>query len=224
VYFAHYPASTVVSTPGDYIRLSLAYMNDGELDGHQLLKPETVARMLTPQAEFASRREKVGLIWLIGDEGELSYHFGHGGAHMFGWRNDFRAYPTQDFAVVVATNQWGITLTKTEPAIIADFISLWLRYNRENGADRSDIAHDWSWKSSYVVGLLLTEQLRGWIGATSPMTEEMIGEMAGGAVLTEGLANTAVAWDPDGVRAAVRDMLEVEMTLDTIDRSCSRAG
>jgi CubicO group peptidase (beta-lactamase class C family) len=54
VYFADFPAGAVVTTPGDHIRILLAYMNHGSYNGYQLLKPETVDTMLAVQVRTDS--------------------------------------------------------------------------------------------------------------------------------------------------------------------------
>ena len=214
VYFAEYPAGNVLSTPGDHIRLLLAYLNDGSLDGFELLEPASVDEMLTPQAEAFAGLD-VGLIWLLADHGGPTFNFAHGGAHMFGWNHLFVAYPEQDFALVVATNHWGQPLIDREPALIAEHVSAWLQFNPEDAADRVDLPDDWAWKTSYVMGLHFVEQL-GWIGVKAPLTDEQIDAMATGAVWHNGRANSRVGWNPDGFRAGMRDMRSTEMTLESI--------
>ena len=54
VYFAEYPAGAIFTTPADNMRLLLAYSNGGKYNGYQLLKPETVRLMLSPQLIGAS--------------------------------------------------------------------------------------------------------------------------------------------------------------------------
>jgi hypothetical protein len=83
IYFADFPAGTVVTVPGDHIRLLLAYMNEGRYNGYQLLKPETVLLMLTPQTRRAEGVD-IGLVWNLRRVGETNFDFSHSGAHMYG--------------------------------------------------------------------------------------------------------------------------------------------
>jgi CubicO group peptidase (beta-lactamase class C family) len=222
IYFADYPAGTVVTTPGDHIKLLLAYLSEGTYNGYQLLKPETVRLMLTPQ--LASRTQlgerDVGLIWGLRNYSRPDFDFEHAGAHMFGWYNDFRAYPKLGFAVAIAVNRWDMVLM-TEPTwrtphvLIADFIASWIQ-REQAGTLRAAEPTSWAWKTSYVVGLSMVEQLMGLLATTSPLTPEMIEAMA-----TKGTEYTPAAggqrtWDPAGFRAGVADMLAQPMTREGI--------
>ncbi|UCC39615.1 MAG: beta-lactamase family protein [Candidatus Aminicenantes bacterium] len=217
IYFADYPAGTVVTTPGDHIRLLLAYLNKGTYNDYELLKPETVELMLTPQLDEAlGGTVSLGLTWMLENIGKYDFNFGHSGAHMYGWMNTFRAFPKQDFAVAIATNHWAMQQNRyKEHRIIYSFISSWLR-SEELFVEQKTPASNWAWKTSYVVGLIMAEQLKGYLGIEGPVTSEMIESMAVGAKLRADAPNSSSGWDPDGFRAGMRDMLDVEMTLKAI--------
>ena len=203
IYFADYPAGTVVSTPGDHIRVLLAYMHQGRLGDYQLLKPETVEQMLEPQVEMGENA--LGLVWFLENLDETDVHFGHGGAHMYGWTNIYRAYREQDFALVVAANHWPMTHERyREHRAIAAFISEWLERD-----DPSVLSAPWAWKASYVMGLFMIEQMKGALGIEGPVTPAMVDLMATDA---KGDAGGRGLWDASGFRAGVHDMLTVEMT------------
>ena len=214
IYFADHPAGTVVTTPGDHIKLLLAYLNDGTYNGYQLLKPETVRLMLTPQTLRGERQ--VGLIWMLKNYGKPDFGFEHGGAHMFGWENIFSAYPEQDFAVSIATNRWDMVLW-SDPAwrspltLIEDFISSWIARERA-GTLRAVPKASWAWKTSYVIGLIMAEQLKGLLGTSSPVTPEMIETMARQGEEYAPGAGGQRTWDPAGFRAGMDDMLVQPMT------------
>ncbi len=218
IYFADYPAGTVVTTPGDHICLLLAYINKGNYHGYQLLMPETVRLMLT--AQIAMGDNALGLVWFLRNVNKPDFNFGHGGAHMYGWNNDFRAYPEQDFALVVATNHWNIASpaersAKREAQLISDFISSWLKHEQAE-FHRVQAPASWAWKTSYVIGLMMVESLKGSLGIESPLTHEMIEAMARGVKVRTEAENGVSVWDPAGFRAGVEDMLSVEMTLTGI--------
>ncbi len=213
IYFADYPAGNVVSIPGDHIKLLLAYLNDGTYNGYQLLQPETIKLMLTPQVEGFGGTVQIGLTWMLGDVGETDFSFGHGGAHMYGWHNDFQAYPELEFAVAVATNHWRLpsAAIDREYVLIEDFIVNWLQQrNATQEPDRS--LASWTWKTSYVMGLIVAENLTARLGIRSPLTPEMVDAMIASAKVGTAPAHGEAGWDADGFRAGVADILSVEMT------------
>ena len=216
IYFADYPAGTVVTIPRDHIKLLLAYLNEGTYNGYQLLKPETVKLMLTPQIEGALGDINLGLTWMLENIGKLDFNFNHGGAHMFGWTNNFRAYPKQGLAIAIFTNHWPMQQNRyKEHKVIFDFISTWLKYEEPN-LDRAPSSPDWAWKTSYVIGLITVDQLKGALGIEDPLSEEMINAMAEGAMLRSSSANSSSGWDPEGFRAGVADLMLVTMTIPNI--------
>ena len=208
VYFADFPAGTVVTKPSDHIRVLLAYMNHGSYNGYQLLKPETVDTMLSMQVTFDSANG-MGLVWFLRDTAKATFRFGHGGAHMFGWTNNYLAYPRQDFAIAVFTNQWPIRgLRYPETDLIAAFISSWLE--REAASPHpSRPMKSWTWKTSYVAGLTMVEQLKGMLGIVDPLTPEMVNTMAHAHPITV-LEDGVPVWDEAGFRAGVADMLSIK--------------
>lgn len=205
VYFADFPAGAVVTTPSDHIRVLLAYLNRGSYNGYQLLKPETVDTMLSVQVKMDTANAS-GLVWFLRDMGKPTFRFSHSGAHMFGWTNEYAAYPGQDFALAVFTNQWPIRTGRySESATISNFISQWLtRETKSPGVVRP--VKSWTWKVSYVAGIIMTEQLKGYIGVPQPVTAEVIDVMARARALPAA-ENGIATWDEDGFRTGVADML-----------------
>jgi len=216
MYFADYPAGTVVTIPRDHIKLLLAYMNDGAYNDYQLLQPETVKLMLEPHREDAFggaelTEIQLGLVWLLYRHGRYDASFSHGGAHMFGWNNDFRAYPGLDVAVAVFTNHWGMGTVDRENLFIFDFIRTWIM-NEEPFVEPTAPSADWAWKTSYVIGLLMTDSLKGMLGIPEPLTPDMIEAMAAGALLRDEHFNASAGWDADAFRTGVEDILSVDWT------------
>ena len=134
---------------------------------------------------------------------------------MYGWNNEFRAYPDQDFAIVVATNHWNVPNpaergAKRESQLICDFISSWLKREKANFR-RTQPAASWAWKTSYVIGLMIVDSTKGGLGIESPITPEMIEAMAVKAKVRTEAENGASVWDPAGFRAGVKDMMSIRM-------------
>lgn len=229
IYFADFPAGSLVSTPGQHIKLILAYLGGGTYNGYRLLQPKTVATMLTPQTD-AFPGTKLGLAWMLADvtgtadtSGGLanfkgtSASFSHGGAHMYGWYNDFRAWPGLDVAVAVATNHWRLPndAINRENVLIEDFIAGWIRADSHRpGPDRS--LDRWSWKTSYVAGLLYADQLTGQLGNPDPITPAMIDAMVAGARVGTASPGSDDGWDAAAFRAGIEDMIKVGQKPDSI--------
>jgi CubicO group peptidase (beta-lactamase class C family) len=218
IYFGDFPAGAVVTTPGDHIRLLLAYLNGGTLDGYRLLEPETVREMLTPQVNLTPE-VAVGLVWNLRDIGKPTRSFGHSGAHMWGWTNTFIAFPELDLAVAVSINQWSLpddaSTRYREATFIIELVKSWVERER---AGRLVIPpkQSWAWKVSYLAGMMVVERTNGMLGIDEPITEAMVDRMVGGADARSDLERGARRWDPDGFRAGIREMAAVEMRPDSI--------
>lgn len=214
IYFADYPAGNVWGTPGDLIRLALAYANGGTYHGYQLLKPETVKQMISVQATRGPNPDDaLGLVWWLRQVGKPDFNFAHGGLHMFGWTNEYRVYPGLDVAVAIATNEWdmvGNTNFKVTIAMVEDFVLKWLQDEQTGKHAVAQAQHTWGWKTSYVVGLIMAERLKGGLGIRSEITPQMVDAMATGVKL--GSKAAAEIWDSAGFRAGLADMSAVEMT------------
>jgi hypothetical protein len=186
VYFKDFPAGFLRTIPRDHIKVLLAYLNGGE-HNYRLLAPATVRDMLTPRVEFDGRGSlgggptMVGLGWMLGNLGQPTEWFGHGGAHMWGWVNDYRAYPKLDLAIAVSTNRWGRISDTSTPAhlhprvLIAEIAAEFL------AGRRSGAAMSWAWKRAYAVGLSFALEASWRLGMQEAITPEMVGSMIAGA-------------------------------------------
>ena len=106
--FDHPAASTFWSSAPDLARFACMHMNDGELDGARVLRPETARAMRTasPEATEAAKREpagnRYGISWgLEPFQGEPC--IAHTGG-MPGVATVVRAFPARRGAVVLLTN------------------------------------------------------------------------------------------------------------------------
>jgi CubicO group peptidase (beta-lactamase class C family) len=217
IFFADFPAGGIVTTPGDHIRVLLAYLNGGSYNGYKLLAPETVRMMLTPQTDSGPEglMGTVGLTWGLFNLGQPDHYFGHGGAHMYGWHNNYRAYPELGLALVIAVNEWPMLKTRyAAHNLIADFIVSWLRHEAMTGVHRP--AMPWAWKASYVVGLTMVQSVRA-LGITEPLPPDLVESMAAGAQIRHAGENGEPLWDAEGFRAGCADALEVEPSPEAIE-------
>jgi len=215
IYFADYPAGTVVTTPGDHIRLLLAYLNGGAYNGQRILEPETVNLILSPQVTNAWPNADLGIVWLLRNVGKKEFEFSHAGAHMYGWDNDFGAFPDLDLAFASFSNVWHMTGSSSIHQRITDFLVQWHRYEGSSSR-KAPAAKSWAWKTSYVAGLIMVENMKGRLGIQSPLTPSMIDAMATGTRMSPEARGDPALWDADGFGAGVSDMLKVEMTPEAV--------
>ena len=214
VYVGEYPAGGFIATPGDHLKLLLAMANQGSYHGYQLLKPETVKAMLTPQDAgpgFAGTR--AGLIWMLAESDTKVFQFQHGGAHMFGWYNMGQAWPEQGTAIVVAMNEWPLPTITGTVSMIQQFIGRWVADERSTVAATAEPSKQWAWKVSYLRGLLYIEAFNASIGIPTRLSEEEIARLAREAVVDP---ESNVSWDAEAFVAGARDMNQVEPTREAI--------
>lgn len=213
IYTVAYPAGGALGTPGDHIRLLLAYVNGGRLGSYQLLQPETVKEMLTLQlaGEIGDTPVNQGLIWFLGENGEFS----HGGSYMFGWQNTAIAYPQNDLTLVISQNSWSLPRGGNDLALIRDFIADWIR------SESPRIVHlendeSWRWKTSYAMGLILVEALVGAVGTPTKLDEDRVASLARRAHVMPGALNAERGWNADAFLAGVHDMQQIDITEEAI--------
>lgn len=217
IHIEDYPAGSLLTTSGDHIKLLLAYMNGGEYRGNRILEQETIASMLRPHASWPEMGMDIGLVWMLHNRDSAKENYGHGGAYMYGWSGNFFAYPKQDFAVSIMTNQWPMTDRMDVPDLISEFISIHLE-DEARGIMSPSKDHSWAWKTSYVTALLMMDEMKGSLGIESELTGDMIEAMISGAGISpSGLKGRSI-WDPDGFRCGIMDMQKVKMTREDISR------
>jgi CubicO group peptidase (beta-lactamase class C family) len=216
IYFADHPAGTVVSVPGQHIKLVLAYLGGGSYNGYRLLGPETVKQMITPQVRVSAELQW-GLVWWLRNVGQDEFSFSHGGDHMWGWSNELAAYPELDLAVAVSKNQWPIPNDspdrKRELQLIQNFIVGWIK--RERAGLPAPPPRSWAWKTSYVIGLMMAQSLAGVLGIDPELVAKSGEAMAkGGRGDVMGVAEPL--WDPAGFRAGLADLAPLAPTRDSV--------
>jgi hypothetical protein len=109
-------------------------------------------------------------------------------------------------------------MVSANPAVyqrVMEFIHAWLEHESVSAA-RPAVARSWAWKTSYVIGLMMAERLRGYLGIPEPITDAMIEAMATGAVVRAEQENGEPVWDADAFRVGMREMRDVPMTWEAI--------
>jgi hypothetical protein len=219
IYFEDHPAGTVVTKPSDHIRILLAMQHEGRYHDYQLLAPETVKEMLTPQTETGPDPEfepsQVGLVWNLHRWSTPGRSFDHAGAHMWGWTNRYVDFPDLDLAIAVFMNQWSLPddpagARYREAKLIIDLARGWVTREKA-GTARAPVARPWAWKVSYVAGLMTVYFTNVSLGIKDPISPATIEMMVKGAAPRPGKGGENV-WDPAGYRAGLRDLASAEPT------------
>src|SRR5229473_1311029 len=112
---AGWPAGSIFSSAQDLARFTIAFMNDGKLDGKQVLSPKVIALMSTPHAHVPGSEQSYGYgLSLSTDRGVKWVQ--HGGSRA-GYGSMIRMAPAQRFAVIIVANRSGSGMPKLAKAI-----------------------------------------------------------------------------------------------------------
>lgn len=130
---ASWPAGSIFSNVNDLSRFVIAFLNDGRIDGKQVLPPAVIRTLSTPRAKIPG--------------GEGSYGYGvqiakfrgvdlvsHGGSRA-GYGSSIRMVPSKKFGVIAVANRTGIGLNAT--AVKAMEIALPLAPRRTSAAPQT---------------------------------------------------------------------------------------
>lgn len=95
-------AGGIISTVGDQLKFARMHMNNGEIDGTQVLSGASTGAMQQPQVKAANLADEWGLGWMIFDiDGTKA--IGHGGTTN-GFQAALRMVPEKNFAISILTN------------------------------------------------------------------------------------------------------------------------
>nr|WP_070959323.1 serine hydrolase domain-containing protein [Hyphomonas sp. Mor2] len=221
VYFEEFPAGGFVSIPRDHVKLFIALMNGGELDGVRILTPESVEQMLTvrgPSPHPGYPDGERGLIWFLLDWDEPGARtFSHGGGHMFGWRTMAMAWPDHDTAIVYAFNEYSSSHVKSYYNLINEFVGALLSAElpARTAPDLNDI-ENLAWKASYLRGLIFAEGYRYGIGVPEEIEISLARRIAAEAKFSGEPDRYSLPWDEQAFVQGVEDMNGVEGTAEAI--------
>jgi CubicO group peptidase (beta-lactamase class C family) len=170
---ADHPANGLYTTPREHLRLLLALLAGGA----GVLAPETVQLMRTPQSALGDPRIAADGSWHAGLGLIVTpEHFGHPGSHMWGWWHVSRAYPKLGLAVVAMTDCWDMLRwqdpANEEPAsVLVDAIAA-----RAAATGPLPPVRPWTWRRSYVAGLIMAERTYGLLAADGELLLEPGGD------------------------------------------------
>lgn len=216
LYISEYPSGAALQRPADHLRLLLAMLNDGELEGCRLFSPEIACAMLSPatpspderQGSVNSRNNEQGLVWRINDHGTEWESFDHAGGHMFGWRTQGRGWRNYGAAVMVAVNQWNLPESVFDVNELTDFVGNWLRHRPPVDADEP-----MAWDAgvvSYVRGVLLAGTYRVSLAIEGQIPKEVFN------VDFAAVRDRLGSWDLDAFRRGFETASALPQTVDAI--------
>jgi CubicO group peptidase (beta-lactamase class C family) len=108
---ASWPAGSIFSNVNDLSRFVIAFMNDGQIDGRQVLSPAMIRRMTTPHAKIPGGSVSYGYGLQISSDRGFDV-VSHGGSRA-GYGSSIRMVPSKKFAVIAVANRTGIGLNTT---------------------------------------------------------------------------------------------------------------
>lgn len=113
---SNWPAGSVFSNLTDLSRWVIAMMNDGNVDGKQVLSPKVVQALTTPRADIPGERAKYGYGLNLEERGGVRV-WSHGGSRA-GYGSFIAMLPGRQAAVIVLCNRTGESLPKTRAKIM----------------------------------------------------------------------------------------------------------
>jgi CubicO group peptidase (beta-lactamase class C family) len=119
---AGWPAGSIFSSALDLSRFVIAFMNDGRVDGKQVLPPKLIALMSSPHAEIPGWDQHYGYGLLLSTSRGVRW-VEHGGSRA-GYGSTIRVAPDRKFAVIVVANRSGSGMSKLADAISEAMLAL----------------------------------------------------------------------------------------------------
>jgi len=120
---ATWPAGSVFSNVKDLSRFVIAVLNDGRVDGKQVLPPAVVKRITTGYVEYPGREEARYGNGLTIRTFRGVRMFDHGGSRS-GYGSLIRMLPDQKVGVIVLANRNGASLSRTATAALELLVPL----------------------------------------------------------------------------------------------------
>jgi CubicO group peptidase (beta-lactamase class C family) len=109
---AQWPAGSIFSNIGDLSRWVIAFLNDGTVDGRQILSPSMIKQMSTPHIAVPGETDSSYAYGLTTFRYQGVQFVAHGGFSR-GYGSMIQMVPERKFAVIVLTNKSGETLRRT---------------------------------------------------------------------------------------------------------------
>jgi CubicO group peptidase (beta-lactamase class C family) len=109
---AQWPAGSIFSNANDLSRFVIAFMNDGRIEGRQVLSPELIAQMSQPEVAVPGETDSYYAYGLTTFKYQGLQFVAHGGFSR-GYGSMIQMVPSKKFAVIVLTNKSGETMRRT---------------------------------------------------------------------------------------------------------------
>ena len=109
---AMWPAGSIFSNAGDLSRWVIAFLNDGKIDGQQVLSPNLIKQMSAHHIPVPGETDSFYCYGLTAFKYKDLEFVGHGGFSR-GYGSMIQMVPEKKFAVIVLTNRSGETLRKS---------------------------------------------------------------------------------------------------------------
>lgn len=109
---AMWPAGSIFSNANDLSRWVIAFLNDGRIDGQQVLPPSLPLQMSTPRIAVPGETDSHYAFGLTTFKFHGLQFVGHGGFSR-GYGSMIQMVPSHKFAVITLTNKSGETLRKS---------------------------------------------------------------------------------------------------------------
>lgn len=209
IYMATPAATGMLSTAEDLARWAMAALNGSatSADRSAILERKAFSEMVIPQVSGLVPGDDPDVRWGMGVQlrnlGQENCSFGHAGTRPYGWWTECRVYPHLGVGIAVCANASDLTRfvnppERMAPGLITEFIARTVQTGsvparRFPGGD--------GWESSYTMGLLLVDRLRGVLGIRDTISSTAIDKM-----VDEQESHPAAekaAWDPHGFRAGI---------------------
>jgi len=109
---ASWPAGSIFSNTSDLAKFVIAFMNEGRIQGKQVLDPKVISLMSTPHASIPGESDRSYCYGLETAEVRGVRIIEHSGSRT-GYGSQIRMFPAQRAAIIVQTNRSGATLPAT---------------------------------------------------------------------------------------------------------------
>jgi CubicO group peptidase (beta-lactamase class C family) len=108
---ASWPAGSIFSNTQDLARFVIAFLNDGRLEGRQVLDPRVIAQLSSTHARYPDSQDSYGYGLTVRDTRGV-HILEHGGSRM-GYGSMIRMIPEHRAAIIILTNRTGANLPET---------------------------------------------------------------------------------------------------------------
>ena len=172
---ASWPAGSIFSSVLDLSRFVIAFLNDGRLDGKEVLPPKLIAALSSPHAEIPGWNQHYGY-GLTLDSSRGIHWVQHGGSRA-GYGSTICMAPERKFAVIVLANRSGSGMPKLADAIADAVLGLAPKAHSEAATHPLEAAEVRRYAGVYVNGAAKI-QLEGDGGALKTIADGVVSRFA----------------------------------------------